>query len=269
MSDFQAPFQGLDRKAFQKRVLDSMPEHLRQDMQQLFDAYDSMPDDQKIALREEEERRQALESARSIALDLRKNVGLAGDQWSNTFRNYVPMGTPTERASQKEAYLVAKRFAAAFPDVTKGIMFHGLPGRGKDHLLHAIVLGILEKKQTYRIRYAYSLDLEQEWMREWSWHNDDDTALEESLRSADLVLIGDINKLFNIEPAGVYTKRIERAMWRLVNQSESTGKPIICATSNYGPAQWTKAVDESLTSRLQDCMKWCEVLGPDRRLNES
>lgn len=193
----------------------------------------------------------------------RANSGLAGDQWGNTFAAFTLEGTPSERKTQIAAGQAASAFAAAYPAVKRGVAFHGEPGIGKDMLLHGITIAVLEKPRVYDVRYFYGLDIEREIMAEWQRHSDPETRTEEIMRSCDLLLIGDIHKVM-----GSRHQDIVHAIYRVVNQVETTGKPILCLTSNF-PLSGKESIDEAFGtafgSRLADCCEWRGIVGSDRR----
>ena len=264
-SDFKTIGDGMSREQFQAKIIASVPESAGVKLAEYYRQENAKPDPVRQAELTAQEEARAREAMKSLRLAQQNACGLSGDQWRNTFASYVPSGTPDEIETQRAALAAARRFAARWPKRQKGLMLHGRPGIGKDHLLHAITQAVLDKPGVGSVIYRYSLDIGREMMAEWERHEDPETACEERLRGVRLVLIGDIHRLFARQNGGVLWQRIEDAMWRLVNQAESTGRPVLCATSNYSLQEWEAICSEALISRLVDCMDWLEIRGPDRR----
>lgn len=270
-TDFIRVMGGTSREQFRERMLRTMPQSIHATMRAEWARQDALSEEEREAEEAAKDRERRMDQLAGLRLQYRNQCGLRGDQWLNTFQNYVPAGLSEDRLSQKNAQLAAKRFVAAFPQ-TRGLMFWGKPGRGKDHLLHAIVHELLKKDDVWRIQYAYSLDLERRFYAEWGRHNDDVTDLEESLLESDAVLIGDLHKLCRIDSQSVNARRVERAMMRIINHADAVGGLVLCATSNYplenapDGKDWARIVDDpALISRLGRVFEWIEVKGPDRR----
>jgi DNA replication protein DnaC len=184
--------------------------------------------------------------------------GLTGDQWEHSFKTYNP-----KHYSQRVALQKAQEFVKAFPETNKGLMLYGQPGRGKDHLLHAVTMALLDREDAvWHPFFIYSLDIESKMFEEWRHHKDEETRLEQTMRECDLLLIGDIHLIFKVK-----SDAIRRAFDRVINQAEATGSPIICATSNASLKDFDsqEEVSSRMCSRLAKIFDWVEVQGEDAR----
>lgn len=240
---------------FRQWILDHTPEDKKHIVENAIKEYQQMTDEQKLAekqLEEDEARKRQLTSFRSQAF---VNCGLEGDQWDNTFKNYKP-----RHYTQRMLLQDAQQFAIDFPQVEQGLFLWGEPGRGKDHILDAIVQTVLDNEHAVlRPFKIYSLDIERRMLDEWSRHNDEETRLEEIMRECDLLCIGDLHLIFSIKTAAVL-----RAVDRVINHAEATGSPIVCATSNVPLGDFDEFSDR-LGSRLCKLMKAYHIEGPDMR----
>jgi DNA replication protein DnaC len=240
--------------------LRGMPEHVRDKAKAAFDRFNKLTPEERKA--EDFDRRRDFERGISEGLHLRekKLCGLDGKQWLNTFGTYLAQTT-----EQKAALKAARNFVADWPDVDKGLMFYGPPGRGKDHLLHAIIIALFDRKDVkVNVHYWYSLDIERDMIAEWdrdsATKSSDDSRTEELMRECDLLLVGDLHKVLHVK-----SPQIMNAMRRTINQCEGTGKPILCATGNYSLADYDKLFGDSLGSRLAACCEWHHIDGVDMR----
>ena len=254
------------REEFQAQILRTVPDRVRPILEADFAAFNH--DRAAFEARAERQKAEAvftdMQTMREAAA---RCCGLQGEQWHNTFTTYKQAGEPEERRQQRVAIEAAADIVKTWPTTKQGLMLWGLPGRGKDHLLHAIINKLIEREQAVGVLYRYALDLKGEMMREWQRHEDPETRIEELLRESELVMIGDVHALF-APTGGVRDGWIAEAGLRLFNQAADVGKPILCCTSNFpleGPNSWEQMVPEAICSRMAKAMRWVEVTGPDRR----
>jgi DNA replication protein DnaC len=245
---------------YQERILQIIPEEQREKARAAFERHDAMTPEERDAERKASDEAYARKISEGLQLWRRDQCGLNGKQWLNTFGAYRP-----KTHEQAEALKAARAFVKEWPEVSKGLMLYGPPGRGKDHLLHAITIALFERKELrLDARYWYSLDIERDMINEWNrdpaTKSSDDTKTEELMRGCDLLLIGDLHKILHVK-----SPQIVNAMRRTINQCESTGKPILCCTGNFGLAEYDKLVDEFMGSRLAACCEWYHVDGADAR----
>ena len=262
---------GQTREAFQRGILERLPPHLRESMAREFKRLNTLTEEELAAEMETQRKAREAESYRVYLEGLREGCGLRGQQCRNIFSNYLPAGTPEQKRTQAAAAHAAKEFCKARPLPKIGLVFWGEEGRGKDHLLHAITNTLMGQKRSLVVRYDFSLDINRRLLAEWQRHDDPETATEARLREADCVLIGDLHRLFGSADRGVMAARVEEALWRIIDQAASTGKPTLCFTTNFplegdsAGRDWYSMAGCDLGSRLASVAAWHEVQGPDRR----
>lgn len=217
---------------------------------------DRLPDDEKASAIEKARKWDRESFARALRESRRRACGLRGKQWFNTFATFKP-----ESASQKRGLKDARDFAENWRG-RKGLMFYGPPGRGKDHLLHAITIALIESSFQPDVRYFYSLDIERkmidEWRRDSAVRETDDSRTEEIMRECDVLIISDIHRVLHVNSA-----QIVNALTRTINQCEATGRPILCCSGNYDIGTYDAQLGESLGSRLAACCKWIKIESPE------
>jgi DNA replication protein DnaC len=253
---------------FKEKILNSMvvPPHAKEFIKKRWEYLDSLTPEGRDKIYQDNQKARTKEAVISFKdqqkQQKRDNCGLTKNQWDNTFVSYKPKTT-----SQEQSKIACVRFANAFPDVQKGIMLWGEPGLGKDHLLHSITQEILKKDNVFDIRYYFSTEIEQTLKEEWNEYGETEkTNIEEIMLNTDLLLIGDLQRiLYRPDQRGNPKKdAIWNAIYSVIDKSESTGYPIICASGNF-PLESYDKLGKALGSRLAKIMHWHEVKGEDAR----
>ena len=195
----------------------------------------------------------------------RRLCGLSGKQWDNTLDSYELIGSQEQIASQRAVIDAARGFVSKWPNVERGLMLWGDAGRGKDGILQAITHAVIDLPRVYDVFYAYALDIQADMLADWKRYDDPETSIEDRCRGVRLLLIGDLGTLFALDGHGVTNDQLTRAAMRIVNQAASTGRPVLCATTNSSPEQWEEHLPDNVCSRLHETCDWLELKGPDRR----
>ncbi len=238
----------------------------RPDLQERIKARLNQTPEEDAAYFEAEERRHREVAIISRRAERIRNCGLSGRQRKHSFASFIKAGEQSDWETQKRAWDAAQAFSRVFPGVDRGLMLYGLPGVGKDYLLHCIVNALLARGQ-WDIRYWYSLDYAKALNDEWDkWGDKEQTNVEEWARKSDLLLIGDLHQI----AAASYARdprrtSVRESIMRVVNQAEATGKPIVCATSNWDQAAFDEECLAAMGSRAAGIFDWYELRGPDRR----
>jgi DNA replication protein DnaC len=225
-----------------ERMLASMPESAKALTEADIARRDTMSEEELYA----EYRSGKLQAEKQATARLReqkqRDSGLNGKQKLNTFAKFMTYRLSLE---QRQAWESAVAFASNWPNVDKGLMFYGPPGRGKDHLLHAIVNKLGERPSAERpiMRYWYALDIEAAMIEEWRRTDRDpeNTRTEELMKTADILLIGDLPRVLLVK-----SPQVVNAVLRTINQAESTGKPVLCISSNYDVSWYDKNLSDEV-----------------------
>lgn len=225
------------------------PEHLREELLDI--CRNGRQEAEEV--RAERERQQRLKTMRDYRLTKLSETNLKGAMWNDTLKSFRA-GSP----SQNQAKAAIQRWLAKFPGVEQGIALWGDLGVGKSHLLRAIVQALFSPKidGIYTVKYAYVPDL----VRYLNIKGEEVTPLD-ALYECDVACLDDLSKL----DAGTYREHdLARAIGRLFDQAERTGKPIICLTSNE-PREWyAEPFDGPFSDRLKIC-EWIEIRGESWR----
>jgi len=235
-----------------KHILEHCPEHLRAEIEEGLGRGETDRAAEEAHYKNEQRIAQISSRRRQQQAD----CGLSGKQWGNMFTTFRG-----QTVSQRHALTHAEKFVDRWPEVKCGAAYWGAPGIGKDHLLHGIVQAVLDKEAIYKVRYWYALDFERALFSDWhDGHSQEDTRTEEQARGCDLLLIGDIHHLV----APTTTAWVKRVAVGIINQCETTGKPILCCTSNYPLSEFDER-NLAVGSRLAACCNWKQVAGEDHR----
>ena len=207
-----------------------------------------------------------------MVMALRGN-GLEGDQLHNTFATYRTDNEPTRLEAKRQAVRFVHEVKTGTR--TKGLHFYGRPGRGKDHLLHAITAELA--KARIDVYYGYALDIKHKMLGEWQRHSDPETAIEERMSACKVLCIGDLHKVLYVRQyEGVRDREVREAFMRVLNKASSTGSPLLCVSGNIDPQDYASRefggyddgsgdIDGAIYSRLQGCTIAIEVQGQDMR----
>lgn len=193
----------------------------------------------------------------------RRDCGLSGDMWSDTFESYKP-----EHASQGKAWRACQSFVKNWPNVKgKGFLLCGSAGCGKSHLMRATANALLTLDRPVNVRYYYVPQIER-ILREEDKHRKEYAETgrgvantEKAMLACDVLLLDDISKLDAKVSGGWFLN----TFGCLIDQAERTGQPIICASSNDDAYHLANSLGGPLVSRLSALMFWFEVQGRDLR----
>ncbi len=201
---------------------------------------------------------------RSAALrDLRKQYregsSLKGAMLSSTFDAFCVRGP-----LQKHALHVAQKFVSHLPGVGKGLMLWGPTGRGKSHLLKAILIAAIELPEPVRVLYIPCSSLGSMVRSE--------REVFDNLTSYQVVAVDDIEKgLGGDSPAWA-----REAVKGLIDVADREKRPVLVSTSEFPLKTFTRPdgaevtghdehLPDWLVGRLSNLFYWQEIDGPNWR----
>jgi len=188
------------------------------------------------------------------------SCGLPDSRERQTLESFRPSAN---WPNQLDAWRLAKRIVDLAPEVPKGVCFYGKPGRGKSHLLRAVVWGCVCQESPVRAFYVNCLSLE--------------AALKAERRSSepglmDRALRASVLGLDDIEKAWAGDAAVWVRVWikELLDAIDAAGSPVVIATSNAGLDRHREELGEQdwLFGRLVKLVDFQEVDGENWRLRE-
>lgn len=260
-------------EAFEEIVSRTVPDHIRDRvLSNMRAAREQSPEFIAQQQTEEATRQREARIARNKA-QARKNCGLAGKMWDQTFQAYN-----FEHTTQFKACEMCQAFARNWPDADRrGILLHGGPGTGKSHLLRATVIELINREDPPDVRFFYVPEIERTLRAEGKLRDElqgtgrEVPNTEAIMLGCDILFLDDIAKLQPGVNQGWYLNLIGC----LIDQAERTGKPTICLSANdaYGdddivvPALEVikNTLGDAFASRLAGLTCQIQVLGRDRR----
>jgi DNA replication protein DnaC len=206
----------------------------------------------------------AAESAKRRNDRLRKQLkadsGIVGDMWERTFDAFMPSMTYPESL---RALKICQAFVKHLPNTKPSLMLYGDTGRGKSHLAIAAAIAAMEQEDPLKVLYVDCVQLEAIVKK----HKRSDVPLEEKMLAADLLVLDDIEKGL----AGDASAWVRALIKGVLENVDSTGKPILLATSNFSLEQHQAFLGkpgEWIASRLAKIFLWQHVDGENYRLRE-
>ena len=140
------------------------------------------------------------------------------------YRDYRLHTFKHEKPTLDRAYQAAKKFAADYPTVAKGLLFMGFPGLGKTHLAVG-VLQLLAAGQGASCRFCDFSELLSALRTRYAFNSFDDYTLVKPLLDCDVLLIDDLGAMKIRD----WTLDV---LSYVVNQRYVTNK-ILIATTNF------------------------------------
>ncbi len=192
----------------------------------------------------------------SIRRRMRELSGLDADMWERGLETF-----PVRDPSQAMAIRLAACLADALPGrpnkpIKRGFCLWGDTGRGKSGILQGFAMRLLEKPRPVSVLYVYCGDI-----------TDLGARIDIEFRAAgvQVVILDDIEKGLD-DPGSKWRSASDKLIRSMVTRADRTGKPIICASSNFSlETHKSRFRSPAWTSKLGGLMYWHEVQGPDLR----
>lgn len=181
----------------------------------------------------------------------------------NRYRDYRLHTFKHEIPTLDRAYQAAKKFAADYPSVTRGLLFMGQPGLGKTHLAVGI-LQLLAAGRGAGCRFCDFSDLLAALRTRYALNTFDDYALVKPLLDCDVLLIDDLGSMKIRD----WTLDV---LSYVINQRYVTRKVLI-ATTNFQDPEPAAAANEpyaELVTSNPDAYKASPPSAANMRADES
>ncbi len=219
-------------------------------LHEAIERYRSISDEERAAIREQDEAEKARECVERLRASQRRRCGLADVMWDHTLESF-PVEDPTQQAAVCAARALAQKFPTHTP---KGLYLWGQPGRGKSGIMQGLVQAVLSKPRIYNVLYLPAIDIDR--LRQ-------EIDVEQAIIHADMVVIDDLEKGLD-EPGTRFPSQSDKILRRAIHRADRHGRPLICATSNV-PMAGLEKLWPAFGSRLAGLMYELEVKGPDMR----
>lgn len=240
-----------DGKLLINTITKAAPDHLKDSLKEIYNNAVSRTKEEQAELDKKSDRESMAQTMNSLLYFYKKNSGLEGDMFQDTFSAYQPK-TPKQKAAKN----ACMRFVTNLESSKKGLFIYGDVGRGKSHLLRATLLGIYDKGWKEGVKkclYFYAPELERIMFR----NND----VENDLNNCDYLFLDDISKLSGETSKSWFLNIIGV----LFDRAERTGQPVISCTSNDSIQELSYSLGEPFTSRIRALMDVVEIDGEDAR----